>query len=233
MKTNWIKFGLFAMALAAITFTSCNTQGSGEEEGSSDSTAAITPPEQSIIMPVGYEVGDKATDFSLPNVDGNKVSLSDYADAKGYIVIFTCNHCPYAKAYENRIMALDKMYAEKGYPVIAISPNDPELQPEDGMEEMKARAEEKGYTFPYLLDEGQDIYPQYGATKTPHVYVLEKTDSANMVRYIGAIDNNYENEEEVTERYVEDAVNALLAGEEIAVTSTKAIGCSIKDKRKK
>ncbi len=176
----------------------------------------------------GYKIGDMATDFSLMNVDGKKVSLSDYKNAKGFIVIFTCNHCPYAKAYEDRIIALDKKYAGQGYPVIAINPNNPQKQKEDSPELMKVRAKEKGFTFPYLIDEGQKIYPQYGATKTPHVYILQKTAKGNQVKYIGAIDDNFEDESAVRQKYVENAVDALLKGEEVPVKETKAIGCTIK-----
>ncbi|KGO84527.1 redoxin [Flavobacterium beibuense F44-8] len=176
----------------------------------------------------GYKVGDVATDFSLKNIDGKKVSLKDFKDAKGYIVVFTCNHCPYAQAYEDRIVALDKKYKKQGYPVIAINPNNPEKLKDDSFENMQVRAKEKGFTFPYLLDEGQKIYPQYGATKTPHVYVLQKTAKGNVVKYIGAIDDNYEDEAAVTKKYVEDAVNSLLKGKEVSVKETKAIGCSIK-----
>lgn len=177
---------------------------------------------------VGYEVGEVATDFSLPNIDGKKVSLKDYKSAKGFIVIFTCNHCPYAKAYEDRIIALDKKYAPLGYPVIAINPNNPAKQKEDSPELMKVRAKEKGFTFPYLFDEGQKIYPQYGATKTPHVFVLQKSKQGNVVKYIGAIDDNFEDERQVKQKYVVKAVSALLRGAEVPIKQTKAIGCTIK-----
>lgn len=176
----------------------------------------------------GYEIGDVATDFSLKNIDGNMVSLSDYTDAKGFLVIFTCNTCPYAVAYEDRIIALDAKYKSQGVPVIAVMPNNPVSKPGDSYAKMKVRAQEKVFTFPYLLDEGQEIYPQYGATRTPHVYLLEKTADGNIVRYIGAIDDNYQDAAQVEEKFVENAVDAMLAGEEIEVTTTKAIGCSIK-----
>ena len=176
----------------------------------------------------GYKIGDVATDFSLENIDGNNVSLSDYKDAKGFIITFTCNTCPYAVAYEDRIEALNKKYASKGYPVIAIMPNNTEVKPGDNMEAMKARAKEKGFTFPYLMDKGQKIYPQYGATKTPHMYVLQKSKKGNVVKYIGAIDDNYQDANAVKVKYVEDAVDALLNGKDIEVKETKAIGCSIK-----
>lgn len=176
----------------------------------------------------GYKIGDVATDFSLKNIDGKMVSLSDFKDAKGFIVTFTCNTCPYAVAYEDRIEALNKKYADKGYPVIAIMPNNTDIKPGDNMEAMQERAKEKGFTFPYLLDNNQEIYPQYGATKTPHIYLLQKTKKGNVVKYIGAIDDNYQDAKAVKEKYVEDAVDALLKGETIRVTETKAIGCSIK-----
>jgi peroxiredoxin len=176
----------------------------------------------------GYQVGDLATDFKLQNVDGKMISLADYKDAKGFIVVFTCNTCPYAQAYEDRIIELDKKYAKKNYPVIAIMPNNPKVKPGDNFDAMKERASQKGFSFPYLIDEGQKIYPQYGATKTPHIYVLQKTKKGNEVKYIGAIDDNHQDAEAVNTKYVEEAVDALIAGKEIKVTQTKAIGCSIK-----
>ena len=176
----------------------------------------------------GYKVGDVATGFTLKNVDNKMVSLSDFKDAKGFIVIFTCNHCPYAKAYENRIIGLNHKYAPKGYPVIAINPNDPKVEPQDSFEGMQQRAKEKSFTFPYLFDEGQKIYPQYGATRTPHVFVLQKENGKNIVKYIGAIDDNYADANDVSHKYVEDAVDALLSNKPVAQTSTVAIGCSIK-----
>lgn len=179
----------------------------------------------------GYKVGDAATDFKLKGVDNKMVSLADHKDAKGFIVIFTCNHCPYSIAYEDRIIALDKKYEPLGYPVVAINPNDPALEPKDSFELMIKRAKEKGFTFPYLFDDGQKIFPQYGATKTPHVFILKKEGSKNVVKYIGAIDDNYKNAGDVSKRYVEDAVDALLANKEVEVKSTVAIGCSIKVKK--
>lgn len=180
------------------------------------------------VLTAGYDIGSIATDFKLKNTDGSMVSLSDYSEAKGFIVVFTCNHCPYSVAYEDRIIALNTQFSKKGYPVIAINPNNPESYPDDGYEEMKIRAKEKGFTFPYLVDEGQKIYPQYGASKTPHVYVLQKQPEGPVVKYIGAIDNNHKDASKADKKYVEDAVNALLEGKEVPVSKTKAIGCSIK-----
>ncbi len=179
----------------------------------------------------GYDIGDIATDFKLQNIDGKMVSLADYEAAKGFIVIFTCNTCPYAVKYEDRIIALDKKYASKGYPVIAIMPNNTDAKPGDRMDAMKARAASKEFTFPYLIDEDQTIFPQYGATKTPHVYVLERSEVGNVVKYIGAIDDNYKNAALVHNKYVENAVDALLEGRKVPETKTRAIGCSIKTKK--
>lgn len=219
----------YLLVAIPFTFFACGGGESDNSENESvDTVTTIEAEEVEEVAASGYAVGDLATDFSLKNIDDQMVSLSDYTAAKGFIVIFTCNHCPYAVAYEDRIIALDKKYKELGYPVIAINPNNPELAEDDSFEKMKVRAAEKGFTFPYLMDEGQLIYPQYGATKTPHVYLLEKTTEGNRVAYIGTIDDNYEEESAVTERYVEDAVDALLKGEQPAVTETKAIGCSIK-----
>ena len=121
-----------------------------------------------------------------------------------------------------------KKYAAKGFPVVAIMPNNPAVKPGDNMDAMKARAASKGFTFPYLFDDGQEIYPQYGATKTPHVYLLEKTNKGNVVKYIGAIDDNYKDAAAVNTKYVEEAVDALMNGKEIKETKTRAIGCGIK-----
>lgn len=176
----------------------------------------------------GYAVGDKATDFKLKNVDGKMVSLSDYKDAKGFIVVFTCNHCPYAQMYEQRIIDLHKKYASKGYPVIAINPNDPSIVAEDSYSEMQKRAKEKAYPFAYLFDDGQKIYPQYGATRTPHVFLLNKD---LVVKYIGAIDDNAEDASAVKVKYLENAIAAISAGKDPQPNLTKAVGCSIKVKK--
>lgn len=182
----------------------------------------------SVMAQDGYKIGDVATDFSLKNIDGNMKSLDDYENAKGYIVTFTCNHCPYAVMYEDRLIALHNKYAPMGYPVVAINPNDPMVSEGDGFVEMQERAKEKGFTFDYLFDDGQKIYPQYGATKTPHVYLL---DQNRVVKYIGAIDDNARDASVVTVRYVEDAIASLEKGMDPDPALTKAIGCSIKTKK--
>lgn len=182
----------------------------------------------SFTNPTGYKVGDKATDFKLKSVDNKMYSMADYKDAKGFIVVFTCNHCPFAVKYEDRIIDLAKKYKSKGYILLAINPNDPAAQPEDSFELMQKRAKEKKFSFPYLFDEGQKIYPQYGATKTPHVFLLDKN---LVVKYIGAIDDNVEDASQVKEKYLENAIAALEKGEEPTPNTTKAIGCSIKVKK--
>ena len=179
-------------------------------------------------LPAGYKVGDKATDFKLKSVDGKMYSMADYKYAKGFIVVFTCNHCPFAVKYEDRIVALAKKYKSLGYELIAINPNDPAAQPEDSFDLMKVRAKEKGFTFPYLFDEGQKVYPQYGATKTPHVFLLDKSLT---VKYIGAIDDNVDDAAAVKERYLENAIASLEKNQEANPSMTKAIGCSIKVKK--
>lgn len=184
-----------------------------------------------VIYAQGYKVGDKASDFRLKNTDGNYVSLSDYKDAKGFVVIFTCNHCPFAKAYQDRIIQLDKDYKTKGYPVIAINPNDPELVPDDSYDNMVIRAKEKGYTFPYLLDEKQEVYRKYGARHTPHAFLLVKNGNDYIIKYIGSIDDNYQDATKVTQPYLANAIDNVIQGKDPDPSETKAIGCSIKDKQ--
>lgn len=179
----------------------------------------------------GYQVGDLTTDFNLKNVDGRKVSLANYADAKGYIVVFTCNTCPVAKAYQDRVEALNKEFAPKGYPVIAINTNDPVASPGDSFEKMQERAKEKSFSYAYLEDPDHIYTKKFGATKTPHTFVLQKTAKGNEVAYIGAIDNDQQEENESREVYVKNAVKSLLNGKKPSVTTTKAVGCSIKWKK--
>lgn len=179
-------------------------------------------------VPIPYKIGDKATDFKLKSVDGKMYGMADYKEAKGFIVVFTCNHCPFAVKYEDRINALAKKHKSQGYILLAINPNDPAVQAEDSYELMKVRAKEKGFAFPYLFDEGQKIYPQYGATKTPHVFLLDKN---RIVKYIGAIDDNVDSTSDVKEKYLENAIAALENGKSPSPEMTKAIGCSIKAKK--
>jgi peroxiredoxin len=176
----------------------------------------------------GYAIGDEAVSINLMNVDGTMVSYDSFPDALGFIVIFTCNTCPYSVASEDRIIALDQEFKDKGYPVIAINPNNPDLQPADSFELMQKKAADKGFTFPYLYDESRTVYAQYGAKKTPHVYLLKKENGKRIVKYIGAIDDNVRNGSAVKDRFLANAVYELLEGKEVSVKETKAIGCSVK-----
>lgn len=180
----------------------------------------------------GLNVGDDAIDFSLKNIDGSTISLANYSGDKGLVVIFTCNHCPFSKAYEDRIIDLHKKYEAKGFPVLAINPNDPIAVPEDGFDKMIERAKEKGFPFRYVFDETQAIAKKYGATRTPHVYLLKK-ESGNTfkVAYIGAIDDNHSDASSVKATYLSNAIDALIAQKTPAPETTKAIGCSIKWKK--
>ncbi len=179
----------------------------------------------------GYKVGDKVKDFKLKNVDGKMVSLADYKDAKGVIVIFTCNHCPFSMAYEDRIILMHNEFAANGYPVVAINPNDPVAYPSDSFEEMIKRSKEKNYPFAYVVDETQEVAKQFGAMRTPHVFLLKKDKKDYTVEYIGAIDDNSDDPKAVKTKYVENAIANLNAGKKPEVNFTKAVGCSIKWKK--
>ncbi len=167
-------------------------------------------------------IGDKAPGWSgLPGVDGEKHGLSDYDDAKLVVVTFTCNHCPVAVAYEDRLIDLQKDYKSKGVQVVAVNVN---TIPPDRLDKMKQRADAKGFNFPYLYDESQEIGRDYGATCTPHVFVLGKN---RRIAYMGAIDDS-RNPGKVKEHYLRNALDALLAGKEPPKAVTKQFGCSIK-----
>lgn len=198
----------------------------------------------SIIAGVGWgaeeeiktlAIGAKAPDFALPGVDGKVHKLSDYDKAKVLVIVFTCNHCPTAQAYEGRLKKLVSDYKGKGVAVVAISPNDPlavrldELgytDVGDTLEDMKIRVKDKGWNFPYLYDgETQKVSKAYGPVSTPHVFVF---DAERKLRFAGRIDNNERHPEKVTTRDTRAAIEALLRGEEVAVKTTKTFGCSIK-----
>lgn len=177
--------------------------------------------------PSAVKVGDKAPAFKLKNVDGKMVALSDYQESKGLVVVFSCNHCPYVVKYEDRINDLSKKYAPLGFPLVAINPNAPKVEA-DSYEKMIERHREKSFSFPYLLDDTQSIAKKYGAEKTPHVYILERKGKDFIIRYVGGIDDSPGDPEKVTKLYAAQAIDALLAGKDVPVKETKAIGCSIK-----
>lgn len=174
--------------------------------------------------------GQSAPDFKLNNVDNKEISFNSYPKAKGFIIVFTCNTCPYAKLYEQRIIDINDKYAALGYPVIAINPNDPELSKGDSFDKMKELAKSKNYQFPYLFDDGQVVTNLYGARNTPHLFVISKTANDNKIIYTGAIDNDPENTNPDKKKYVEDAISAVLKDDQPAVNATKAIGCSVRRK---
>lgn len=230
MKTN-VKILAMLVAVVAVSFTSCNDKEVKKELATAEVVASEKISEVKPMATKGYGIGDAATDFKLKDVDGSMVSMADYKDAKGFIVIFTCNTCPFAVASEERIVALDAKYKDLGYPVIAINPNDPNVQPDDTYELMQAKAESAGFTFPYLYDANDKVYATYGATKTPHVYLLKNEKGKHIVKYIGAIDDNVRNAEAVKDVFLANAIDELLAGKEVTLKETKAIGCSIKVKK--
>lgn len=184
-----------------------------------------------LLMPhnlsaAALEIGATAPAFSLPNVDDKSVSLSGFAGKKGVCVVFTCNHCPYAKAYEDRLITLGQEFQSQGISFVLISPNDPKLKPEDGAAEMKKRAAEKSYPFPYLLNEDGSVAKSYGAARTPEVFLL---DSEMKVVYTGRIDDNTE-VKDVKVHDLQNALSKLVAGEASTIDPkvTKAFGCTIK-----
>ena len=174
-----------------------------------------------------YQIGDVVNDFSLKNVDSKMISLSEYAE-KGAIIIFDCNTCPYSKAYRTRIQALDAKYFSKGFPVIAINSNNPERSPDDSFENMIKYANDHEFKHAYVNDTDQSVAKVFGATNTPHVFIVKKEGGKFVLSYIGAIDNNTKDADAADKKYVEDAVDAILEGKTPPMTKTKAIGCTIK-----
>ncbi len=176
-----------------------------------------------------YEIGSIVSDFSLKSTENTMISMENYEDANGIILAFTCNTCPWAKLYESRLIELHNEFAPKGYPVIAINPNDPKVQPGDSFEAMQERKADKEFPFAYVVDENQVITRMYGATRTPELVVLQKNEENQLVvAYKGAVDDSPRDASAVKKPYVATAINALMKGEKVETTSTKAIGCSIK-----
>lgn len=170
------------------------------------------------------QIGDPAIDFDLPSVRDGDVSLQDYTDRDAVVVLFTCNHCPYAQAWEDRLIQIAHDYNDQGVGFVAISSNDPEQYPADSPDAMRQRADEKNFPFPYLFDASQDVARAYGAERTPEVFVFDKE---GQLRYHGAPDDSYE-EAQMTTPYLRNALDALLAAEEVPVTETPPVGCTIK-----
>jgi peroxiredoxin len=172
------------------------------------------------------EIGSNAPAFAnLPGTDGKKYSLTSFADKKTVVVVFSCNHCPYVQAYEERMVAFQRDYAAKGVQFIAINSNEVVHYPEDNFDEMVKRAKLKAYNFPYLRDDDQSVANAYGATHTPEFFVF---DEKRKLSYRGKFDDNYQNPSAVKSNYLRNAVDALLSGREVAEPETYSIGCTIK-----
>lgn len=171
-------------------------------------------------------IGDQAPDFTLPATDGKSYQLSEaFKNAKAIVVVFTCNHCPYAIAWEDRINAIARDYASQGVRLLAINANNAATHPADSFANMVKRASEKHFVFPYLHDESQSIARTYDAERTPEFFIFDATKT---LRYHGAPDDNYEDEHAVKHHYARQALDAILAGKGLAVAETKPVGCSIK-----
>lgn len=235
------KFLVFAILITGV-MTSCSNNGNAQNNQQENDRPEHGPrqdgerkgppggghnPEQTKTLEEigGYKLGETAADFELQNVDGSMVSLSTFKEAKGYIVVFTCNECPFAKMYEDRLIELHNTYAAKGYPVITINPNVSEDNDKESFEAMRKRAEEKNFPYPYLADTNHEIFPKYGAVRTPHVFLL---DSERKVQYIGTIDDNAKSADNVKMNYVKNAIEALENGAKPNPNFTKAIGCPVK-----
>lgn len=170
-------------------------------------------------------IGDQATGFRLPGVDGRTHSLEEFTGKPVLVVVFSCNHCPYVQAYEDRMISIQRDYQPRGVQLIAINSNDDVNYPEDSFDAMVKRAKAKGFNFPYLRDANQEVAKAYGATHTPQLFVF---DHGRKLRYTGKIDDNWQNPGAVKRQYLREAVDALLQGAAPAEAETHAIGCTIK-----
>jgi peroxiredoxin len=171
------------------------------------------------------KLGDPIIEFTLPGVDGSDHAAEDFAAKPALAVIFSCNHCPYAQAWEGRLVELEEQYGPRGAALVMISSNDIRIAPDDGFEEMKAHARERSFNFPYLYDESQEIARGYGAERTPEVFLF---DGERKLRYHGAVDDNHESPEAVTAHYLRGAIEAVLAGDAVPRPETAPVGCTIK-----
>lgn len=173
------------------------------------------------------EIGEAApmSSVKMKNVDGRELSLAESAGPNGLLVVFTCNHCPWARAWEERIVALGNACRGKGIGVVAVNSNDPSEYTEDGYEPMQARAKEKGFEFPYVVDATSGVARAFGATKTPEAYLF---DAHGKLVYAGAVDDNAKDPGAVKAQYLKDALDAVAGGRPVTIARTKALGCSIK-----
>jgi peroxiredoxin len=223
-------YSLVCVAIGLFAFAGCQ-----EAQSKSPAASKTTPKVDSEIIQTAatrnakeekedksIKIGDKGPAWeNLAGTDDKKHSLKDLKESKAVAVIFTCNTCPVAVAYEDRLMQLTSDYKDKGVSLVAINVN---KDPRNDLEAMKKRAEEKGFTFEYLFDPSQQIARDYGATVTPHVFLL---DGKGKVAYMGAVDDEM-NVDAVKQHHLKDAIDAVLAGKEPAVAMTKQVGCGIK-----
>ena len=171
------------------------------------------------------KVGSILPTFNLKGVDGKTYNTDFIKDKKALVVIFSCNHCPYVQAYEDRIIAIQNDYAGKGVAVMAINSNDDSQYEDDSFQNMINRSKEKGFNFPYLRDEDQEVAKKFDASHTPEIFVFDKESK---LCYHGKIDDNWKESERVKSKYLQNALDELLAGKEISVPETFSIGCTIK-----
>jgi len=176
------------------------------------------------VSSVGLPLGSSAIDFDLKGIDGKNHNLRSFSDKKALVVVFSCNHCPYVQAYEDRMVKLQNDYSSKGGLLVAINSNDETGYPEDSYANMIKRAKDRGFNFPYLRDESQETAKRYGAICTPHVFAL---DQQRHLQYKGRIDDN-RNPDLVMSRDLQDALDAMLAGRKPVVQETRPFGCSVK-----
>jgi peroxiredoxin len=185
---------------------------------------ALAPAVSTALAGDELKIGAKGPAFDLKGTDGQTHSLESLAGEKGTAVVFTCNECPYSKGYEGRLIALAKSYQDRGIAFVAINANDPKVVPGDGFEFMVKRAEEKGFPYPYLFDETQEIAAAYGARVTPHIFLL---DGQRTLVYRGRVDDSLE-EAKVKKSDLKAALDAVVAGKPVPVAETKAFGCGVK-----
>ena len=174
------------------------------------------------------QLGSKIPQFNLPATDGKSYSVDSFVQAKVLIVLFSCNHCPYVQAYEERIIAIQKDYKKDSVQVVAINSNDAADYPDDSFENMKVRAQQRNFNFPYLRDESQDTAKAFGASHTPELFVF---DTNRNLAYYGKIDDNWKEEDKVKSKYLRSALDEIIAGKPVSVPETFAIGCTIKWKK--
>jgi len=171
------------------------------------------------------EIGDRVISFDLPGVDDRPHSYADYSGKRAVVVIFSCNHCPYVRAWEDRMVQIQADYGGKGVQLIAINSNDAAKYPDDSFAKMKERAREKHFNFPYLYDETQELPRAYGAERTPEVFLFDEKET---LRYHGTIDDNYDDPSAVKTKYLRNALEAVLDGESPPIAETRPVGCTIK-----